>query len=155
MQDGSWAEAVETLERALSVVQRDRMLILEAATLSWLALAYLGEGARERARQLADDARSAAGMAWPRPIFRVLLATSGSNAVDGIEAELGGYREVAERERARPLEADLHEIDAQIARVRGDLDKHARHLREAHRLYTEMGATGHAKRLARELAALS
>ncbi len=27
--------------------------------------------------------------------------------------------------------------------------------REAHRLYTEMGATGHAERLARELAALS
>ncbi len=26
------------------------------------------------------------------------------------------------------------------------------HLREAHRLYTEMGARGHAERLARELA---
>ena len=36
----------------------------------------------------------------------------------------------------------------------GDDATQERELREAHRLYTEMGATGHAERLARELAEL-
>ncbi len=40
------------------------------------------------------------------------------------------------------------------AHARGDAASRERHLREAHRLYTEMGATGHAERLARELEGL-
>jgi hypothetical protein len=36
-------------------------------------------------------------------------------------------------------------------RVLGKDSARERELREAHRLYTEMGATGHAQRLAREL----
>jgi hypothetical protein len=40
---------------------------------------------------------------------------------------------------------------AGLARLLGDDAGRERHLREAHRLYTEMGATGHAERLTREL----
>ncbi len=40
---------------------------------------------------------------------------------------------------------------ARLASLRGDPGAHQRELREAHRLYTEMGATGHSERLAREL----
>ncbi len=40
---------------------------------------------------------------------------------------------------------------AELARLRGDESERLHRLREAHRLFTEMGATGHAKRLAREL----
>ena len=39
---------------------------------------------------------------------------------------------------------------ARLAQCLGDAAAE-RHLREAHRLFTEMGATGHAERLAREL----
>jgi hypothetical protein len=40
---------------------------------------------------------------------------------------------------------------AELSRLRGDGGASERDLREAHRLFTEMGATGHAERLAREL----
>ncbi len=40
---------------------------------------------------------------------------------------------------------------AKLARLVGDEAGRERHLREAHRLYTEMGATGHAERVAKEL----
>ncbi len=40
---------------------------------------------------------------------------------------------------------------AGLAERRGDGAARERDLREAHRLFTEMGATGHAERVAREL----
>ncbi len=45
----------------------------------------------------------------------------------------------------------LHERRAKLAALLGDDAGHERELREAHRLYTEMGATGHAVRVGREL----
>ncbi len=55
---------------------------------------------------------------------------------------------------ARPFEAQIHEVSADLARVLGEHAEAEHELREAHRLYTEMGATGHTERVARELAAL-
>ena len=49
----------------------------------------------------------------------------------------------------------VHVERAALAGLRGDEPERLCHLREAHRLYTEMGATGHAERVARELAELS
>jgi hypothetical protein len=46
----------------------------------------------------------------------------------------------------------VHVELAELARQSGDADGHDRELREAHRLFTEIGATGHADRLAAELA---
>jgi hypothetical protein len=43
---------------------------------------------------------------------------------------------------------------AKLARSRGDAAGHERELRESHRLYREMGATGHADRLAPEVGEL-
>ena len=45
----------------------------------------------------------------------------------------------------------LFELRAALAERRGNPQEARRRLREAHRLYTEMGASGHAERLAREL----
>jgi hypothetical protein len=44
----------------------------------------------------------------------------------------------------------LLEVRAALAERRGNPQEAREELREAHRLYTEMGATGHADRLARE-----
>ncbi len=45
----------------------------------------------------------------------------------------------------------LHEARARLARLRGDTETGDRELAEAERLYIEMGATGHAERVAQEL----
>jgi tetratricopeptide (TPR) repeat protein len=153
VQDGSWAEAVEVLERARSLVQKDRLGILKTLNLCPLARAYLGRGDGRKARELADEAvRSGTWIALAQlTLARVLLGTEGSRAADAVEAALRRVDEIAERERARNLEAEMLEVRAELARLLGDLDEHERELREAHRLWTEMGATGHAERVAREL----
>ena len=53
----------------------------------------------------------------------------------------------------RVLEPLLHVEQAKIARLSGDTSGHQRELREAHSLFTETGATGHADRIAGELEA--
>ncbi len=50
------------------------------------------------------------------------------------------------------FEPFLREVRAESAALQGDSKTQQCELREAHRLFTEMGATGHAERLARELA---
>ena len=45
----------------------------------------------------------------------------------------------------------LHERRAKLATLLGDDAGRERELREAHRLYTEMGAVGHSERVGREL----
>jgi len=52
---------------------------------------------------------------------------------------------------ARCREPIVHEISAELARLRADEATRERELRQAHRLFAEMGATGHAERLAKEL----
>ena len=49
------------------------------------------------------------------------------------------------------LRVRLEERRAESARARGDAAGRTRHLREAHCLYTEMGATASAERTAKEL----
>ncbi len=52
---------------------------------------------------------------------------------------------------ARPLQAQIAEERSRLARARADEAAREQYLREAHRLYTEMGAAGHAERVAQEL----
>ncbi len=58
-------------------------------------------------------------------------------------------RETGAQSRAGYLEEER----GRFACLRGDREGGAARLREAHRLYTEMGATGHAERVAREQSA--
>jgi len=62
-------------------------------------------------------------------------------------------RELAEEaiRSAVRVEGPVTEVPAQLAALRSDAPAAERSLREAHRLFTEMGATGHAARLAKEL----
>ena len=74
-----------------------------------------------------------------------------ADRVEEVKAALDRARELAENMRARPFEAQIHEVSAELAAQLSDDADSERELREAHRLYTEMGATGHAERLAGEL----
>jgi hypothetical protein len=84
-------------------------------------------------------------------LARVLLAAGDRELHQELEecVELGEVlcRDTGMRIHLPPL----LEVRATLAERRGDSQEARRHLREAHRLYTEMGATGHAERLAKEL----
>ena len=78
---------------------------------------------------------------------RILLAL-GENP-DRIEGTLSRASELIAETGARSHEPQVHELRAWLASACGDDTARKRELREAHRLYTEMGATGHAERVAR------
>jgi adenylate cyclase len=144
-----WEEAARTLEplRTLS------------GTGQLLAQAYLGCGDRDRARTLAEQAVArnraigALGFEIPalRTLARVLRTIDPAREVETIEASLSRAEDLVRETGARRFLPSLHEERAGLARALQRPSDADRELREAHRLYTEMGATGHAQRLAAEL----
>ena len=82
---------------------------------------------------------------------RLLLRVEGMDAREEIETALARAVAVIQETGARVCEPDLHEARAELAGRLDDETDRDRELHETHRLYTEMGATGHAKRLAKEL----
>ena len=81
----------------------------------------------------------------------VLRRARGADARDEIERALDRALALVEETNGRAIEPQLLEERARFANQLGDAAACERGLREAHRLYTEIGATGHAERLAREL----
>jgi hypothetical protein len=81
----------------------------------------------------------------------VLVARDGARAAGEVEAILSEVEQLIAETGARIYLPDVHLARAELARVAGDEVARQRELREAHRLFTEMGATGHAARLAKEL----
>ena len=69
-----------------------------------------------------------------------------------IEAALARTLELARQTGAKAYEPLVHVELAELARQSGDQDGRERELREAHRLFSQIGASGHAERLAGELA---
>ncbi len=72
-------------------------------------------------------------------------------ATRGIGDALERAAELIDQTGCESRRPRLEELRADQAHARGDPAGRESHLRESHRLYTEMGATGHAERLAREL----
>jgi hypothetical protein len=84
-------------------------------------------------------------------LARVLMQSDGPAARSAIEAELDRAEALIGESGARALAPLVLEERARLARLLGDEPCRERELREAHRLFAEMGATGHAERLAQEL----
>jgi tetratricopeptide (TPR) repeat protein len=132
---------------------------LRSQLLSALAEVYAALGDHERARETATDAvriaRETGQFELPPELARarVLRCADGLAAEEAIRAALDRALELIEASGARVYRPEVHEEHAELARLRGDEAARTRELRDAHRLYTEMGATGHAERLARELGA--
>jgi adenylate cyclase len=120
---------------------------------SLLSAAYLGLG----------DAHAALGCARAAPdrfpdstlatlaAIRARLKTGQAVDRSEIERELAGARARIVSSGARSLEPIELETRAACAGYEGDTAAQRRGLLEAHRLYSAMGATGHAERVAREL----
>ena len=125
--------------------------------LAALAEACAGLGDTARAREAAAEAVAIADRegvrqaSVPLSLARVLRSADGLAAEREIEAALDRALELIEETGSRVFVPQVHEERAELARLRGDDATRERELREAHRLYTEMAATGHAERLAEEL----
>jgi tetratricopeptide (TPR) repeat protein len=148
-------EARAALEHALATSPGSRGQ--NAAVLAHLAEACAGLRDTARAREVAAEAVAIADREGvrhagiPLSLARVLRSADGLVAEREIEAALDRALELVEETGSRVFVPEVHQERAELARLRGDDATRERELREAHRLYTEMGATGHAERLAREL----
>jgi ATP/maltotriose-dependent transcriptional regulator MalT len=131
----------------------------EAYALVTLARAHLGRGDVMRAEALCNEA-AALARKQGTPAYlcaanlvraRVLVDRDGARAAGEVEAILSEVEQLIAETGARIYLPDVHLARAELARVAGDEVARQRELREAHRLFTEMGATGHTARLAKEL----
>jgi class 3 adenylate cyclase/tetratricopeptide (TPR) repeat protein len=158
---GEWQRAIEALERSLAIARESRTAVEGVAQrLALLGESYLGLGDTERARTLVQEGLEVASAQGNFPgetaaslaLARVLLGSAGSAARAQIESALARALELARETGAKAYEPMIHVELAELARQSGDQEWHQRELREAHRLFGEIGASGHAERLAAELA---
>lgn len=82
---------------------------------------------------------------------RCLRALEGAAARQTIETLLEEVSQLIERTGAERWRPHVHIERAGVYRLMGDTDAAKRELRKAHRLFMEMGATGHAAEVAKEL----
>jgi len=156
-----WLPAIEAMTGALAIMRERRVLfVVESWYLANLAEASLGAGDPGGARETADLALARARefhtrifeilalLAWAR----VRLATDGADGAAGIEAALRDAMALVEATGARACAPFIHVEHAALAHLLGDEATRQRELREAHRLFTEMGATARAEQVTRELA---
>ncbi len=157
---GNGGAAAEILERAVALCRERRVLL---SWLPWylagLADAHLAGGDADAAREAADEAIALAQRIGT-PIFeaegwlsqaRALLASRGAEARPDVEAALARAESLIEETGAHSLQPLVHEQRASLAKLAGDAEACTAQLRKAHRLFVEIGATGHAERLAKEL----
>jgi class 3 adenylate cyclase/tetratricopeptide (TPR) repeat protein len=153
---GAFEDALRSFEQALAT---GVALNLEGSFHAGSALAHLGLGDHERARiavlhalELTRQRGHAIGECGARlTLARVLATIEGAPAAGAIEAALDEAERLIEETGAHLNGPTLHEERARLAGLRGDAAGRERELREAQRLYSEMGASGHVERLAQEL----
>jgi class 3 adenylate cyclase/tetratricopeptide (TPR) repeat protein len=162
---GLWDEALDALGQALEAPRIHGIrLAHEPAILSQMALAHAGLGDAARARELARQAVPLAQERLAKPAeceaeliradILLRLDRPQLNEADTraeIEAALDAASALAAEMDARSFEPFICEQRGRLARATGDEETAQRQLREAHRLYTEMAASGHTERLAAEL----
>ena len=82
---------------------------------------------------------------------RALLRSGGAACAAEAQRTLAEASELIDETDARCRQPVVHEVSAEIARLFGDDATRTRELREAQRLFAEMGASGHAERVAQEI----
>jgi adenylate cyclase len=157
---GEWSEAIAACEGALALTKEAHLPQTEIDIFATLVRARLGAGKIPEAREAAEEAVKLAGrfpqlfmggLSADLALVRFLLRGGGDTEYQRIEAVLDRIEHDA-REREIALYIPLvHGERAELAQLHGDANRRMRELREAHRLFTEMGATGQAERISREL----
>jgi class 3 adenylate cyclase/tetratricopeptide (TPR) repeat protein len=156
-----WAQAVEVLKETIGQLNERRIYRqVEGGCLSGLARAYSGLGELDKARTTAEEAvRIARANGWGFECdaelahAHVLGRTAGAAATQEIEQALARASTLVEKSGARSRAPLILEGRAELAALSGDSPAREAALREAHRLYQEMGARLHALRIAAALEA--
>jgi class 3 adenylate cyclase/tetratricopeptide (TPR) repeat protein len=159
--DERWAEVLDVVNRQLSVMRPRGNRFWEPCLLTTLAKGRLGLGDRAGAREAAEEAvglgRDLGARLWEFPaqlvLARVLRETQGVPAASAIERMLSETLAFADESGAKGWKPFVLLEQAELARMLGDEGARERLLREAHRLFTEMGAPIRAEQVARELGA--
>ncbi len=136
-----------------------RGLLAVFSLLPPLAEAHLGAGDAEAARSYALEVIESGGRGqgmnrWPELAARVVLARARlrlEGPVAAVEDELLRAEALGREIGNRSVAAQVEEARAELAAATSNDAGRTEHLREAERIYTEFGATGHAERVAREL----
>jgi tetratricopeptide (TPR) repeat protein len=160
LQAGEPRGAVEALESGWTIA-RERGVIrpLWAFWLADLAEAYMATQDLQRARATVEDAvrigRDNGTRVWEARAHlaraRVLRQLDGAAAREEIAASLARAQALIRDTEARAYAPFVEEERARLATLLGDAPGAQQHLREAHRLFTEVEATGHAERVAKDL----
>ncbi|MGH7288615.1 MAG: hypothetical protein ACREI8_11415, partial [Myxococcota bacterium] len=155
-------EAADSFSESVAIA-RERGTNLQNVPLSLalLADARLGVGLGGQARASAEEALELAQRQGLRDdeclarlaVARVLRATEGVAARDAIESQLDAAASIVEATGIAAYAPFVAEERAALARVIGDAAGWERSLREAERLFAEMGAPRQVERLVRELSA--
>jgi adenylate cyclase len=157
---GDWHDAVAAAERALAFTREQRAgLHYEPQLLTLLAEARLGLGEVGAARAAAEEALEVARRRSHRRgeieaalgLGRVFLRADGARATDRVETALAAAATAIEETGLDVFTPFLHVERAALAQATGDEVTRQRELREAHRLFTAMGAPIRAEQVAREL----
>jgi ATP/maltotriose-dependent transcriptional regulator MalT len=155
-----WSGAEEAERRALALARESGVGFgVTAWALCFLAEAKLGQGDPSAALELADealaDARHSGGRLFEMDALlmraRALLGSEGASCAAEVERTLAEVSALIDKTEARCRSPIVHEISAELEHLRGDEATRGRELQEAHRLFVEIGAAGHAQRLAKEL----
>jgi class 3 adenylate cyclase/tetratricopeptide (TPR) repeat protein len=162
MLNEEWDEAASAIEQSLAIIRESRTGASdEAFKVLSLAEVYLHQGKGSLARATAEEAIALARRSHARlaecsahlVLARVLLGTEGARGASAIASALAQALALVEETGAAAVEPFIRLEEAELARATGDEATRQRKLREAHRLFTEMGAPIRAEQVARELGA--
>jgi hypothetical protein len=158
-----WRGAIEAVDRSRAIAAEHRTGA-DAGIFHLMTRgeAYVGLGELTRGTSLMREAVELAerrgehtnGAFANVSLARVLLAAEGLSARGEIEAALNRASDLVDGVGSFSMRPAIHAVLAELAHQAGDVATHERELREAHRLFVDIGASGHAEHAAAALAAL-
>jgi class 3 adenylate cyclase/tetratricopeptide (TPR) repeat protein len=157
--NGAWRDALNVLQEGLAIGRERRLQSWESVVVAAVASAHLGLGDCEKALAYAEESIAVGRRLGTRfsefsaqlTRTRALREIHGLQATTEIETALAQADAWLEMSGAKSYEPFLHVERAELARLIGDEGTRESELREAHRLFLEIGAPIRAAEVAKEL----
>jgi len=152
-----WQDAIDSLGKTMEVIDSRRNLsAIQPRLYNSLAQAYLGKGDDARALYYTEEILAHAGVRDARIVelnarltmVRALLVSTEREDADAIQGGIGTILDLVEKTGAYVYRPMVHLVFAEIAGLTLDSERRSLQLSRAHRLYSEMGARGHARSVA-------